>query len=81
VRQKFNQPLTNTSNLLLETDLLRFEKQRELWNTILNRWEALLAELLEARLTPEALTPPLPGVGGTAVAGSPDGFCRTLLHH
>lgn len=60
VRQKFNQPLTNTSNLLLETDLLRFEKQRELWNTILNRWEALLAELLEARITPEALTPVAP---------------------
>ena len=60
VRQKFNQPLTNTSNLLLETDLLRFEKQRELWNTILNRWEALLAELLEARITPEALTPRCP---------------------
>jgi DNA-binding NarL/FixJ family response regulator len=60
VRQKFNQPLTNTSNLLLETDLLRFEKQRELWNTILNRWEALLAELFEARLTPEELPPRCP---------------------
>ncbi|MEN9217016.1 MAG: DUF3685 domain-containing protein [Gloeomargarita sp. HHBFW_bins_162] len=55
VRQEFNQPLTNTSGLLLETDLLRFEKQRELWNTILTRWEALLAELIEARITPEEL--------------------------
>ncbi|APB33027.1 Response regulator receiver domain protein (CheY) [Gloeomargarita lithophora Alchichica-D10] len=51
VRQQFNQPVTNTSGLLLETDLLRFEKQRELWHTILTRWETLLAELIEARLT------------------------------
>jgi DNA-binding NarL/FixJ family response regulator len=56
VRQKFNQPLTNNSGLLLETDLLRFEKQRELWNTVLNRWEALLAELTAAQITPEELT-------------------------
>ncbi len=56
VRQKFNQPLTNTSGLLLETDLLRFEKQRELWNIILNRWEALLAELQAAQITLEEVT-------------------------
>ncbi len=55
VRQHFNQPVTNSSGLLLETDLLRFEKQRELWNTILSRWETLLAELIEARITPEEL--------------------------
>ncbi len=55
VRQQFNQPVTNNSGLLLETDLLRFEKQRELWNIILNRWETLLAELLEAQITPTDL--------------------------
>lgn len=55
VRQQFNQPVTNASGLLLETDLLRFEKQRELWNTILTRWETLLAELIEARITPTDL--------------------------
>lgn len=51
VRQAFNQTLRNDSGLLLETDLLRFEKQRELWNTVLNRWEAILAELIEARVS------------------------------
>ncbi|MCS6782473.1 MAG: DUF3685 domain-containing protein [Gloeomargarita sp. SKYBB_i_bin120] len=60
VRQAFNQTLRNDSGLLLETDLLRFEKQRELWNTVLNRWETLLAELIEARVTEAEVTPRIP---------------------
>jgi DNA-binding NarL/FixJ family response regulator len=62
VFQKLQGTLTNTSDLPLETDILREDKKRELFYLTLRQFEAALDNLKRAQVTPGQLSTQCPTV-------------------